>query len=299
MTDLKDKTLEVEDWWDTNPFTCNRSMGVGRQGKIEDLDLAYFDKVEYKYKKHTNHSTQIDDAPVFSKYINYESLRGKRVLDIATGTGFSTATFARFGAEVTGIDLTQYAVDQTKRNLSLRNLKGEVLKMDAQELQFEDNTFDYVCAHGCLMHMPDTDKALREIMRVLKPGGTVYAWMYHRGWYYWFGILFLRGVLLGKLITYKFSPLALTSRYSDGAHEDGNPHTKFFSKRGFQKLFQKPGFADVKVYVNNNPQEWDAWPTRSFAFGKYIPTPIQKFFGEKAGFALSCSILAKKPDSQD
>jgi len=199
------KTQEVENWWNENPFTYNGLLGVGQTAPPEELDLAFFEGAEARYKKHTNESTQIGDAPVFSKYIDYESMRGKRVLDIATGTGFSTATFAQFGAEVTGIDITDYAVRATKRLFALRGLTGEILQMDAQTLEFPDNSFDFVCAHGCLMHMPDTDKAVREIYRVLKPGGQVYAWMYHRGWYYWFGIMFLRGVLLGKFITYNFS----------------------------------------------------------------------------------------------
>lgn len=290
-----EKTEKVENWWNTNPFTYNGSKGVGRLSEeASTLDIDYFDTAERKYKKHTNESTQTGDTPVFSKYIEYEKLRGKKVLDIATGTGFSTVTFARFGADVTGIDLTEYAVAQTKRNFELRGLTGTILQMDAQVLEFPDNTFDFVCAHGCLMHMPDTKKAIREIYRVLKPGGTVYAWMYHKGWYYWFGILFLRGVLLGKLLTYKFSTLRLTSRYSDGAHEGGNPHTRFYSRREFRDLFSNEGFSQVEVFANNNPQEWDAWPMAKLKLGFLIPRSIQKFFGEKVGFALSCSILARK-----
>ncbi len=289
-----DKTKEVENWWDTNPFTYNGDKGVGKIAEVEAMDLAFFETAERKYRKNTDGVTQDADKPVFSKFVPYASLRGKRVLDIAVGTGFSAVTFAQAGAEVTGIDLTEFAVQATKRNFAVRNLTGTILQMDAQQLNFPDNYFDYVCAHGCLMHMPDTNKAISEIYRVLKPSGEVYAWMYHKGWHYWFGIIFLRGILAGGFFKYGFSSLALTSRYSDGAHQGGNPHTKFFTRSGFRKIFVNHKFSDVKVYANHSAGEWGNWPTRSFKLGFLIPASVQRFLSEKAGFAFSCSITARK-----
>lgn len=289
------ETKQTENWWNNNPFTYKDNKGVGRQAEnASELSLGYFDKADRKYIKHTEPGTQPIATPVFSNYIDFESLKGKKVLDIATGTGFATVTFAKFGAEVTGIDLTDYAVAQTKRNFELRGLKGEVLKMDAQKLDFPDNTFDFVCAHGCLMHMPDTQGAIKEIYRVLKPGGKVYAWMYNKGWYYWFGIMFLRGVLLGKLIKYRFNDLKMTSRYSDGLEDGGNPHTKFFRKSGFEKLFQNAGFDDVEVSVNHATAEWNTWPTGKVSFGWIVPKRLQRWLSTKARWGLGASILAHK-----
>ncbi len=289
-----DKTKEVENWWDTNPFTYNGDKGVGKIAEVDAMDTAFFDTAERKYRKNTDGVTQDSGKPVFSKFVPFESLHGKRVLDIAVGTGFSAVTFAQAGAEVTGIDLTEFAVQATKKNFEVRGLKGTVLQMDAQHLDFPDNYFDYVCAHGCLMHMPDTNKAIGEMYRVLKPGGEVYAWMYHKGWHYWFGIIFLRGILAGGFFKYGFTSLALTSRYSDGAHQGGNPHTKFFSRRGFRSIFENQKFTDVRVFANHSPAEWTNWPARSFPLGFLVPSSIQRFLSEKAGFAFSCSITAKK-----
>jgi len=289
-----DKTKEVENWWDTNPFTYNGDKGVGKIAEVEVMDLAFFETAERKYRKNTDGVTQDVNKPVFSKFVPYESLRWKRVLDIAVGTGFSAVTFAQAGAEVAGIDLTDFAVQATKKNFEIRNLKGTVLQMDAQHLDFPDNYFDYVCVHGCLMHMPDTNKAISEIYRVLKPGGEAYAWMYHKGWHYWFGIIFLRGILGGGFFKYGFTSLALTSRYSDGAHQGGNPPTKFFSRAGFRKIFENQKFSDVKVYANYSPGEWSNWPARSIAFGSLVPTSLRRFLSEKSGFAFSCSMTVKK-----
>ena len=80
--------------------------------------------------------------------MNYDWLKGKDVLDIAVGSGFSLVSFAKGGARVTGIDITDYAVLESEKNLELRNLAGIVLKMDAQSLSFDDNSFDFVNAWG-------------------------------------------------------------------------------------------------------------------------------------------------------
>lgn len=290
------ETKKIEGWWNDNPFTYNQDLGVGAPSENpESLSLEFFEDAERRYRKHAGGATFYPDTPVFSKYISYDTLQGKKVLDIATGTGFATVGFAMAGADVTGIDLTDYAVRSTRRNFALRSLTGTIIQMDAQKMTFPDATFDLVCAHGCLMHMPDTKGAVGEVFRVLKPGGTAYAWMYHKGWYYWFGMVFLRGILMGKLFQYRFDTLKLTSRYSDGAHLGGNPHTKFMSRRQFRELFREQGFTDIRLVTNYNPHEWSTWPTRSFGFGHVFPLWFKKFCSEKLGFGFGCSIVAKKP----
>ena len=293
--DNKTTTRTAESWWNTNPFTYNGGIGVGKIAKSdEELTLEYFDRIESRFRKHSGGSLQNEKEPIFSKFIDYESLRGKRVLDIAVGSGFSAVTFARFGAEVFGIDITDYAIEQTKKNFELRGLKGTILKMDAQKLDFPDNYFDFISAHGCLMHMPDTQGAVNEIYRVLKPEGKIYAWIYHRGWYFWFNIMFLRGILLGQLFLNAFNILRLTSKYTDGLPTGGNPHTKMYSRHGFKKLFKKGSFSDIQIVTNYNRSEWIVWPLQKFSFGKYLPESVQRFLSEKAGFGFSATITAKK-----
>lgn len=293
--DNKEKTVEVRNWWNTNPFTYNKSIGVGKTVEVADMDIAFFDRMNARYMKHSGNATQDADKPVFSKFIEYSSLKGKKVLDIAVGTGFSTVTFAQHGADVTAIDLTDYAVEATTKNLALRGLHGTVKRMDAQTLEFPDATFDFVCAHGCLMHMPDTDKAVREMYRVLKPEGKVYAWMYHRGWYYWFNIMLLRGVFQGDFLKYGWNPLKMTSKYTDGLHMGGNPHTKLYSYAKFRALFAQAGFKEIKVYINYSPHEWQDWPMKLFPIGhKIIPRGVQRFLSEKWRFGFGASITATK-----
>lgn len=290
------KNIEVRKFWNSNPFTYNSVFGVGYPGLPEELDINFFIDCQRRYIKHQGGSTELLGSKVaFSRYINYSKLQNKHVLDVAIGSGFSTVNFAKSKAKVTAIDLTEFAVRLTKRNLFLHNLKANVMKMDCQNLKkIKSNNFDFCCAHGCLMHMPDTLKALKEIYRVLKPSASGYAWMYHKGWYYYFGILFLRGVVLMQLIRHRFNILKLTSRYTDGSSIGGNPHTKFYSQKEIIELFSSAGFKNVKVFYNYNTSEWDAWPIASLNLGKFIPEKIKKFCSLKLGFSNSITITFDK-----
>ena len=124
---------KVADWWNQNPFTYNGRLGVGRVPE-DQLDLAFFEKVERKIRKQGNY--QRVNQPLLSYFINYDRLKGKKVLGIGTGTGPLTVELARQGARVTGIDVADYAVNATNKNLKMRNLPAICLKMDAQDLTF-------------------------------------------------------------------------------------------------------------------------------------------------------------------
>lgn len=196
-------------------------------------------------------------------------------------------TYAKAGAEVTGIDLTDFAVKHATKNLEFRGLKGTVLKMDAQSLQFPDASFDFVCAWGCLMHMPDTEKAIREINRVLKPGGRVLAYMYNKSsWPFWFNIILVRGILMGKLIKYGFNITRLTSRYSDGNSVGGNMLTKFYTPGEAQRMFLAAGFTKAASAPWELPAEPNGWPMRVLPVFKHLPTAIKRYMAKRWGYGL-------------
>lgn len=274
---------DVEAWWDTNPFAYGISNDERDQvGTIafEDMDLSYFEEIERKFRKHSHRGAQSKPGePLFSHLIDYDSISGKDVLDIAVGSGFSMIEFIRQGAKsVTGIDLTSFGVEHAARNLEVRNLSGEIKKMDAQAMTFPDNSFDFACAWGCYMHMPDTKKAIHETYRVLRPRGKVMAYLYNRdSWPFWFNTMLVKGVFMGGLLRYKFNITKLTSRYSDGFSRGGNPLTKFYSKKQVKKMFLDAGFVNVKVVPFALPQEPDNWPFGRYPLFKYLPVSIKRW----------------------
>lgn len=110
----------------------------------------------------------------------FERFKGRMVLDVGCGNGYVLSRYAAMGAEVYGIDITKKAIELTRERFRLDNLKGEFRVAEAEHLPFADATFDCVNSMGVLHHVPDTERAVAEIYRVLKPGGRLIVMVYHR-----------------------------------------------------------------------------------------------------------------------
>jgi ubiquinone/menaquinone biosynthesis C-methylase UbiE len=99
---------------------------------------------------------------------------GMRFLDVAAGTGALSIPAARLGAQVTATDISPTMVarlNQRAREAGLANIHGRV--MDAHDLDLEDDAFDIAASQYGVMLVPDLPRALREMVRVTRPGGRV------------------------------------------------------------------------------------------------------------------------------
>ena len=107
----------------------------------------------------------------YSRYVNYvcetSGRRDGSLLDVGCGNGWSSYCFAKKGFRATGVDLNpdRFEAPATE-GLSLQ--KGSMLDME-----FEVASFDVVVSYQTLEHVPDTERGLAEMLRVLKPGGTI------------------------------------------------------------------------------------------------------------------------------
>jgi ubiquinone/menaquinone biosynthesis C-methylase UbiE len=102
---------------------------------------------------------------------------GERVLEVGPGTGYYTLEVARHlepGGQIDAVDLQQAMLDEMMRRARARGLSNVVLVQgDAQRMPFPDATFDAAFLVATLGEVPDRDRALRELRRVLKPGGRL------------------------------------------------------------------------------------------------------------------------------
>jgi ubiquinone/menaquinone biosynthesis C-methylase UbiE len=112
---------------------------------------------------------------------------GKRCLDAGCGGGRATILMAEAGAsEVVALDLSETNVETTRMRAEQRGLTNVTAQQASLlEVPFEDQSFDVVWSNGVLHHTGDTDGSLKEIARLLKPGGWMWLYLYGSGGIYW------------------------------------------------------------------------------------------------------------------
>jgi SAM-dependent methyltransferase len=181
-TGSPDSKRAVQAYWERRP--CGSKHASAPEGEPE-----YFDQVEKR---------RYELEPFIPRYADFEGSRGKRVLEIGVGLGTDFVRFARAGASVTGVDLTQHSIELVTRRLELEGLEGDVRIADAEALPFYDDSFDRVYSWGVLMVTPDTPRAVREAIRVLRPGGELCAMVYARRSWVAFGLWARYALLVGR-----------------------------------------------------------------------------------------------------
>jgi ubiquinone/menaquinone biosynthesis C-methylase UbiE len=114
-------------------------------------------------------------------------LRGQHLLEIGCGMGYDSLEFLKRGVRVTATDLTPNAVEIARRHFEVEGVQAEAVRTaNALDLPFENDVFDAVWANGVLHATGDTARAVREVWRVLRPGGrAIISHFYRRpSWMY-------------------------------------------------------------------------------------------------------------------
>jgi 2-polyprenyl-3-methyl-5-hydroxy-6-metoxy-1,4-benzoquinol methylase len=168
---------QVREWWSRNPMSYDVDDPIpyepGTQEFFREIDRRIFHP---RYMR----LTADESGKPFSLFVDFDSLRDNDVLDVGCGSGIATQLLAEAGANVTAIDLTDWAVETTRRRLAAFGLDGEVLQEDAEHLPFGDESFDLVFSWGVIHHSSNMDRALAELVRVTRPGGQVVLMVYNR-----------------------------------------------------------------------------------------------------------------------
>ena len=199
----------------------------------------FFDTVE----RHRYH----EYAPWMPALMGFDRFAGQRLLEVGCGMGTDLLQFARGGAKVTGVDLTPRSIEISRHHLLLYDQSGDFAITDAERLPFADESFDVVYSNGVLHHTPDTAGAVREIHRVLKPGGLARVMLYHQNsWNYWFEVILHRGLLRAQLLRGQ-SAEDIMARCVEVSEGGGRPLVKVYGRRQALKLFSM--FRDVKTEV--------------------------------------------------
>lgn len=190
-----------------------------------------------------------DYAPWFTEALGYAGTSGMDVLDVGCGQGIDLAQYAAAGARATGIDLTPHHAQLAQSHLDALGLSGEVVNGDAESLPFADASFDRVSSNGVLHHTPDTEQALREIRRVLRPGGEARILVYNRqSFHYWLFQVLWQGIRHGQLRE-EGSMAGVLSRGVERSSIGARPLVRVYTPRQVRAMLSRAGFAEVRTQV--------------------------------------------------
>ncbi len=292
----EDLKARVHDFWQANP--CGTKFARAEIGTRQ-----FFDEVERHRYATEWHIPEV---------IQFERWRNRDVLEVGCGLGTDGINFARAGARYTGIDLTESSIELVEKRFELERLKACLQVADAEALPFEDASFDLVYSHGVLHHTPDTQRAIDELHRVLRPGGAAMVMLYHkRSYNYYVNIMTLRK-LGARLLRFKWGPRfvhrltgedenrlrelqqiyrrdrrRLLSRQeflnqnTDGA---GNPLARVYTRREAARMFAR--FREVRTEVHFLNKRWIP------LIGRVMPRAVERRLAHIMGWHLW--IIAKK-----
>jgi ubiquinone/menaquinone biosynthesis C-methylase UbiE len=256
-TSQTDEALKssVHDYWNASP--CGTQFTDPKD--LERGSTTFYDDVE-KFR----YATQ----PYMESLARFKAFAGKKLLEIGCGLGTDLLQFARNGAQTTGVDLTEDSVALAQKRFQLYGVSGEFRPADAEKLPFSENTFDVVYSFGVLHHTPNTQKAIDEVHRILKPNGDIVIMLYHKhSLHVWLGVplYFLYGLTKGKFWGYDE-----WVRIYDGKD---NPLGKAYSRGELRAMFSK--FKSVRFQACDNIRP---------RFPKWLNAINQKLFASWAGF---------------
>jgi len=185
-------------------------------------------------------------APWMHDVMEFAQHRGERVLEIGAGLGTDLAQFAIHGAATTDLDLSAGHLEHAQRNFALRGLKGEFRHGDGEQLPFEDATFDVVYSNGVIHHTPNAAGVVREIRRVLKPGGKAIVMVYaENSWHYWREQV-LRLGLEQRQLEARSMGWIMSGAVEISSHGQ-RPLVKVYTRARLRRLFSDVGFRSIRI----------------------------------------------------
>jgi ubiquinone/menaquinone biosynthesis C-methylase UbiE len=176
-------------WWESTPMRYDWRDEITAPPGTK----SYFTEIDRRFLSSASKYLPWRHVP-FEEVIPFEQLGDKDVLEVGVGQGTHAQLLAPRCKSFTGIDLTSYAVEMTSQRLKLFNMPGKVLQMDAEDMDFANNSFDFIWSWGVIHHSADTRRVLQEMHRVLRPGGKCAVMVYYKSWWHFYVCGFLRGI---------------------------------------------------------------------------------------------------------
>lgn len=261
---------EVATFWDQRP--CNIKHSAKSFGSKE-----YFEEVEKR---------KYFVEPHIPRFAEFERWNGKKVLEIGCGIGTDTINFARHGAEVTAVDLSEKSIILAEKRAKLYGV-SEKIKFhvgNAEELKkfLPQDSYDLIYSFGIIHHTPNPSKVLQQLYAYLHDNGQLKIMVYHR--YSWkaLWILFIYGK--GKFWRWD----KLIPEYSEA--QTGCPITYTFSKSQICAVLKQQGFRVKDIFVDHIfPYRIDEYLRYRYVkvwYFRWMPKPLFRLLEKHFGWHL-------------
>ena len=221
---------EITDFWQHLYHAAYDGHEVYENKKLLQEKLVELEKL-FKHRQHL----AVTEMPI-------ESISKLKVLEIGSGAGAHSSLFCMKGGDVTALDITLDRAHATSKKLNVldESKNSFAIHADAEKLPFDDDYFDIVYSNGVLHHTHDTQRAVNEVYRVLKPKGKAVIMLYAKhSFLYWVNLFLIRGILLGGIFKSKKWLGKSTEWMSKDKQEIYNPETKVYSHNELKLLFKK------------------------------------------------------------
>jgi ubiquinone/menaquinone biosynthesis C-methylase UbiE len=235
-------------------------------------------------------SKRYELEPYIPAFAQFASSQGLKVLEIGVGAGSDFLQWCKAGAQPVGVDLTEAAIALTSERLGLEGVAPDAYGLrtaDAENLPFEDNSFDVVYSWGVLHHTPNTGRAYSEVCRVLKPGGVMRTMIYQRDAWTNLMLYLVHGLAKGRI------GLGLKGAAFEQLE---SPGTKVYTLAEAEALARAAGFTQIETDTRLGPGDLlTSAPSSKYqgsiwklAYLLY-PRPLVRLLGHRFGLYLLLS----------
>ena len=255
----------VQEYWNARP--CNIRHSPRPVGTRE-----YFDEVEER---------KYFVEPHIPAFADFERWRGKRVLEIGCGIGTDSINFARHGADLTIVELSQSSLDVTKQRFGVYGLDARFIQGNAEEISSlvpAGETFDLIYSFGVIHHSPNPRRIVEQLPQLMHDGSELRLMVYNRLSWKVFWIYATQGWREWRDLG------GLVARYSEA--QTGCPVTFAYSDAEARKLLA--GF-DVMAVWNDHIFPYKIEPYTRYEYEltwyfKILPRPAFRWLERKAGW---------------
>jgi ubiquinone/menaquinone biosynthesis C-methylase UbiE len=263
MPQLTDKSLktEVKAYW-------NRASCDTWHTQSEKFTREYFEQIEeWRYR----------DQPFIHSFAQFTRYHGKRVLEVGFGAGTDFIQWLRAGAVASGVDLTEEALANLSHRIGVYDLpEPACIKVaDAENLPFESGYFDLGYSWGVLHHTPNTEKSVRELVRVVRAGGEVKLMLYNRRSLCTFHHWVKYGLFRGRPWM-SFRQVLWNHMESVG--------TKGYTRRELRQMLAPLGLSDIRIETFTTSYDYLPWKSFPFSLANSALGVLIALSGNRLGF---------------